>query len=69
VSTNKNKKTSKGWGGYRPGSGPKKGSGSHKKISVSVDRNNWQNALYKSKLGPSQLVNELILEYVLPETE
>jgi len=51
-----------GRGGARPGAG--RGSGDKTKISVSVDEDNWQNALTIWKRKPSWLVDELVANYV-----
>jgi hypothetical protein len=50
-------------GGPREGTGPKPGSGKKKKISVSVDKLNWQTALSRWQDKGSQLVDRLVLRY------
>ena len=52
------------WGGKRPRSGRKKGSGKMMKISVSVDKQNWHNALAHWDDKGSQLVDRLVLRYI-----
>jgi hypothetical protein len=58
---NDNKKENRG--GPREGTGPKLGSGKKKKISVSVDKSNWQAALSRWQDKGSQLVDRLVLRY------
>ena len=53
-----------GRGGPRIGTGPKKGSGKKTKISVSVDKMNWQTALSRWQDKGSQLVDRLVWRYV-----
>ena len=63
MSTNKRIKVEKR-GGPRLGTGPEKGSGKMRKISVSVNQQNWQTALSQWNDKGSQLVDRLILRYV-----
>ena len=51
-------------GGPRENTGPKPGSGKKTKISVSVDKSNWQTALSKWNDKGSQLVDRLVWRYV-----
>jgi hypothetical protein len=53
-----------GRGGARQGTGPKVGSGKKTKISVSVDKSNWQTALSRWNDKGSQLVDRLVWRYV-----
>lgn len=62
--SNKKKVKSDGRGGPRDGTGPKLGSGTKTKISVSVDKSNWQTALARWNDKGSQLVDRLIWRYV-----
>ena len=57
-----NKKLTRG--GFRDGSGRKKGSGKKTKICVSVHERTWNNALKRWNKKPSWLVDRLILSYV-----
>jgi hypothetical protein len=52
-----------GRGGPRQNTGPKRGSGKKTKISISVDKSNWHNALDRWKDKGSQLVDRLVLRY------
>jgi hypothetical protein len=63
MSTNNNKKIDSR-GGARKGTGPKPGSGKKTKISVSVDKSNWQTALSQWNDKGSQLVDRLVWRYV-----
>jgi len=62
--SNKYNKIKDGRGGARTGTGPILGSGKKTKISVSVDKTNWHNALSKWNDKGSQLVDRLVLRYV-----
>ena len=62
--SNKNRINKAGRGGAREGSGPKVGSGKKTKISVSVDKSNWQIALSRWNDKGSQLVDRLVLRYI-----
>jgi len=62
--TNKSVKKTGGRGGARVGTGPIPGSGKKTKISVSVDKSNWQTALSRWNDKGSQLVDRLVLRYV-----
>lgn len=58
-----------GRGGARPNTGPKLGSGTRKQICVSVQKQNWDNALKRWQRGrrqrkPSWLVDGLLAYYV-----
>lgn len=60
----KRRKIMDGRGGPRAGTGPKLGSGKKTKISVSVDKSNWQTALSRWNDKGSQLVDRLVWRYV-----
>lgn len=60
----KKRKKVDGRGGPREGTGPKPGSGKKKKISVSVDKTNWQTALSRWNDKGSQLVDRLVWRYI-----
>jgi hypothetical protein len=66
MSNEKNKKNSS-WGGARPKSGPKPGSGTKKKICLSVTEKTWDAAKKKWKKRPSWLVDALISYYIKTE--
>jgi hypothetical protein len=53
-----------GWGGRRPGAGRPEGSGEKVKISVSVDLENWENALSRWRKKASHLVDSLVAAYI-----
>ena len=59
-----NSKNKDGRGGARKGTGPKPGSGRKTKISVSVDKSNWQTALSQWNDKGSQLVDRLVWRYI-----
>jgi len=50
--------------GNRGKTGPKRGSGTKTKISVSVNKTNWQAALSQWQDRGSQLVDRLVWRYV-----
>jgi hypothetical protein len=70
LSSMKNRTKSRNWGGARPNSGPKPGSGEMTKICVSVNAGNWQSALSRwgkeqsGKAKGSWLVDRLIQAYI-----
>jgi len=63
MSTRKLKKKA-GWGGFRPGAGRPKGSGTKTKISVSVNRQTWHAALKSWTGKASHLVEMAISAHV-----
>jgi hypothetical protein len=60
------KKTTKksSWGGARKGSGRPLGSGTKVKISVSVNAENWQNAIKAFAGTASAFIDKLIVDFI-----
>jgi hypothetical protein len=54
----------KKWGGKRAGAGRPPGAGKKMKICVSVNRENWHDALHQWKKKQSWLVDWLIAEFI-----